>query len=75
MSTSNISKHEASSDGDASDFCWGAAAIGREIDREPSQVYHLLEIGALEGAVVKLGHRTILGSRRKLRALVSGKKS
>jgi hypothetical protein len=66
-------QHEA--DGDASDFCWGAAAIGREINRTAVQVYHLYESGALEGCAVKLGHRTLLGSRKKLRALVSGKKS
>jgi len=36
-----------------------------------SQLYYLLKIGALNGAVKKLGHRTLAGSRRKLRALVT----
>ncbi len=71
MDTSNTQRD---ADGDASDFCWGAAAIGREINRTAAQVYHLHEIGALEGATAKLGHRTLVGSRKKLRALVGGKK-
>ena len=58
---------------DASDFAWGAAAIGREIARAPGQVYHLYEIGALDGAVVKLGHRTLLGSRKQLRNIIANK--
>jgi hypothetical protein len=52
---------------------WGAEAIGREIGRKASQIYHLHEIGALEGAVTKLGHRTLVGSRRRLRNLISNK--
>jgi hypothetical protein len=58
---------------DASDFVWGADNIGREIDRTPSQVYHLVQIGALDGAVAKLGHRTLVGSRKRLRNLVTNK--
>ena len=53
-----------------SDFVWGAAAIGEVIDRTPTQVYHLIEIGALDGAVVKLAHRTFLGSRTRLKKLI-----
>jgi hypothetical protein len=48
---------------------WGAAAIGVVIDRTPSQVYHLHASGALEGAVGKLGHKTLVGSRSRLRNL------
>jgi hypothetical protein len=54
---------------DPSDLVWGAAAIGREIDRTASQVYYLHAIGALEGAVAKLGHKTFVGSRKRLRNL------
>jgi hypothetical protein len=35
----------------------------------PAQVYHLLSTGALDSAVGKLGHKTIVGSRSKLRSL------
>jgi len=55
---------------DADDLVWGAKDIGSEINRSPAQVYHLLAIGALEGAAVKLDHKTIVGSRKQLRNLV-----
>jgi hypothetical protein len=54
---------------DPSDLVWGAPAIGEEIGRTASQVYHLYAIGALDGAVSKMGHKTFVGSRRKLRDL------
>jgi hypothetical protein len=65
---SNTSKKSETSKEDG-DLVWGAAAVGEEINRTPSQVYHLLSIGALEGAAAKLGHKTIVGSRRRLRDL------
>jgi hypothetical protein len=62
-----------SSSDPASDLVWGAEAIGKEINRTARQTLHLYEIGALDGIVVKLGHRTIAASRRKLHALASRK--
>jgi hypothetical protein len=53
----------------ACDLVWGAEAIGREINRSKSQVYHLVAIGALDSAVAKLGHKTIVASRKALRNL------
>jgi hypothetical protein len=53
------------------DFVWGGEAIAAELGVTTSQLYYLLKIGALNGAVKKLGHRTLAGSRRKLRALVT----
>jgi hypothetical protein len=72
--TQDIEKEAAApggSDGDdpANDLVWGGADIGKEINRTARQVHHLHEIGALDGAVAKLGHRTLVGSRRGLRAL------
>jgi hypothetical protein len=52
-----------------SDAVWGAEAIGREINRSAEQVYYLHRIGALAGAVSKIGAKTFVGSRRKLQAL------
>jgi hypothetical protein len=52
-----------------SDLVWGAEAIGDEISRTAAQVYYLLSIGALDGAVAKLGHKTLVGSRRELSRL------
>jgi hypothetical protein len=49
-----------------SDLVWGAENIGRVIGRTKQQVYHLVEIGALDGAAAKLGHKTIVGSRKQL---------
>jgi hypothetical protein len=51
------------------DAVWGAAAIGAEINRTASQVRYLYSIGALKGAVSKLGHKTMVGSRTELRRL------
>jgi hypothetical protein len=56
---------------DDGDLIWGAEAIGALIGRSREQVYRLLKIGALDGAVRKVGHRTIVGSRRRLHELVS----
>jgi hypothetical protein len=52
-----------------SDLVWGGENIGRVIGRTKQQVYHLVEIGALDGAVAKLGHKTLVGSRKQLRRL------
>jgi hypothetical protein len=56
-------------DTDDSDAVWGAANIGAEINRTAGQTRYLYKQGLLKGAVRKVGHRTYLGSRRKLRAL------
>jgi hypothetical protein len=56
---------------DESDIVWGAEAIGREINRTAEQIYYLHRSSALKGAVRKVGHRTYLASRRKLRELAS----
>ena len=53
------------------DIVWGAEAIGEVIDRTPGQIYYLLRIGALRGAVVKLSHKQLFGSRKRLRDLVA----
>ena len=52
---------------DDSDFAWGRAAIGREINRSPAQVTYLLSIGVLDGVVRRVGHKTIVASKRRLR--------
>ena len=49
-----------------SDLVWGATAIAEVLNRTPAQVYHLLSIGALDGVATKLGHKTIIGSRKGL---------
>jgi hypothetical protein len=54
------------SDDSESDIVWGARGVGRVINRNEQQVYHLLSIGALNGAATKLGHKTIIGSRKAL---------
>jgi hypothetical protein len=52
------------------DLVWGAENIGREINRTAAQTRYLHSIGALKGAVRKVGHRTFVGSRCRLRQLV-----
>jgi hypothetical protein len=60
---------DAALDTDDTDAVWGAKNIGAEINRTAEQVRYLHKRGHLKGAVRKVGHRTYLGSRRKLRAL------
>jgi hypothetical protein len=67
---SNTGNCASSDDGD---IVWGAANIGALIGRSPSQVYHLFSIGALDGAVTKLGHRTFVASRKRLANLINNK--
>jgi hypothetical protein len=51
-----------------SDAVWGHSNIGKVIDRTPSQTrYLVVHTDVLAHAVRKLGHRTIVGSRRLLR--------
>lgn len=72
-----MSEHTAQSksyaeDDNSGDAVWGHAAIGREINRSPSQVRHLIKIGVLGDAVKRLSHRTYVGSRSKLRQFTCG---
>jgi hypothetical protein len=55
---------------DDNDLLWGGKSIAASINRTPAQFYYLYEKGALKGAVAKLGHKTFVASRRKLRALL-----
>jgi hypothetical protein len=67
-----MSDKDAPGPSEVTDTVWGAEAIGRELGDPPlsvQQVYYLHRSGALKGAVRKLGHRTMIGSRRKLREL------
>ena len=59
----------AKADDDESDIVWGARGVGRVINRNEQQLYYLLASGALTGAAAKLGHKTIIGSRRALLSL------
>jgi hypothetical protein len=55
------------------DAVWGAENIGKTINRSSQQIYYLYRIGALNGAVSKIGAKTFVGSRSKLKALVLAK--
>jgi hypothetical protein len=52
-----------------SDWLWGAAAIGREINRTQDQVYYWFGRGMFRDAVWKMGRRNLVASRQKLREL------
>lgn len=59
----------------AADLIWGVSGehgIAREINRSESETYYLIASGALGDAVKKLGHRTIVASRTKLRRHLMG---
>ena len=68
-------KKTADADSGASDVLWGARAIGAFIDRSESQVYYLHSCGALAGATKKLSHKILVGSRSKLRELLTSETS
>jgi hypothetical protein len=55
----------------ADDLVWGVPNIAAEINRTPTQTYHLISIGALDG-VHKLSHKIIVASRRKLQQQFGG---
>jgi hypothetical protein len=59
------------SSNESGDLLWGVAEIAAELRGSRAQTYHLIRIGALDGCVRKLGHRTIAASRRKLKQLVA----
>jgi hypothetical protein len=50
------------------DVLWGVEEIARFIGCPIRRAYYLIERGKLPG-VRKLAHRTIIGSKRRLRAL------
>jgi hypothetical protein len=53
---------------DLPDAVWGAAAIGKEIGLSAPQVLYLLrKTDVLDKAVRKVAHRTLVGSRKRLR--------
>jgi G:T-mismatch repair DNA endonuclease (very short patch repair protein) len=54
-----------------SNLAWGAAAIGRVVNRTPEQVRRLHQSGFFGNAVWKAGHRTLVGSIPRLRNLGS----
>ena len=49
-----------------SDLLWGARAIGEAVGRSETQIYTMIAEGLLDGAVRKLSHKRIVGSRREL---------
>jgi hypothetical protein len=50
------------------DAVWGAAAIGKEIGLSAPQVLYLFrKTDLLNSAVKKVAHRTLVGSRKRLR--------
>jgi len=64
MDLSDVKEPVADSD---DGLAWGAEAIGKIIDRSAGQVYNLHRIGALDGYVYKIGHRTLVGKIKRLR--------
>lgn len=51
------------------DLVWGLKAIGAEIGRNEQQTQYLHARGLLDGIVTKLGPKTLVASRAKLRKL------
>ena len=52
---------------DEFDNVWGLAGIGKEINATAEKARWLIEQGLLDGCVKKIGHRSFVASRRKLR--------
>jgi hypothetical protein len=62
MSSKNVSPESA-----AYDLIWGVPGIAEEIGRSTAQTYYLIAQGKIP--VAKLGHRTVIASRKQLRRL------
>jgi len=60
-------------DDTADDFLWGARAIARATNLEVPQVYNMFRKGAFGTSVRKFGHRTMGGSRRRIKEALLGK--
>jgi hypothetical protein len=54
---------------DQSDWIWGGEAIAKEIGCTPEQLYYLFSTGVFGDAVFKLGRKTMIASRSRLREL------
>jgi hypothetical protein len=65
--TKNISAESTADDLDKP--LWGAAAIGEEIDKTPSQTFQLLEAGHLPAT--KIGRQWV-STKRRLRQRIGG---
>jgi hypothetical protein len=65
----DASTTSADNDDLAADVLWGVSGpdgIAAYLKKEPSEVYYLISIGALNG-IKKHSHRIITGSKRALR--------
>ena len=62
---------QASFDDIDNDFLWGRAEIGRAIGRTPNQIAWMMSQGLLDGAVKRVGHRSVIASKKKLKALAA----
>jgi hypothetical protein len=51
----------------ANDVLWGVRSIAEEIGRSTQQTYYLIARGKIP--VARLGHRTVIASRKALRRL------
>ena len=67
--TVKSNKLTPSADSAVDDLVWGLKAIGAEIGRTEAQAQYLHARGLLAGIVVKLGGKTVVASRAKLRKL------
>lgn len=59
-------------DANNADAIWGARNIGKVINRTADQTRYLYRTGAFGDAVKKVGHRTLVGNRRKLQQFPRG---
>jgi hypothetical protein len=57
-------------DENESDIVWGAANIGRELNNKTAKEvsYLLNRTSLLDGMVRRVGHRTLVASRKRLRS-------
>jgi hypothetical protein len=60
---------ETTPQSDRSDWIWHGEAIAKEIGCTPEQLYYLFSQGVFGDAVFKLGRKTMVASRSRLREL------
>jgi hypothetical protein len=64
-----VTGRKPENDDEESDLVWGSKAIGRVINRTPEQVQAMYRAGKLKGAATKIGHRSMVGFKSKLKNL------
>jgi hypothetical protein len=57
---------------ESDDILWGVREVAQYIRRTEPSTNYLINAGIFDGAVTKLSHKVIVGSKRKIDAILAG---